>query len=642
MLGEKLELLAPAGKWDVLESVSAAGADAVYLGGKKFNMRVLRPDFNFSEQELIQATEFLHQDHKKIYIALNNLYYEYELNELREYLLFLNSIKVDALIIQDLAIAELCRELDIHIPLHGSVQMGAGNLETVKFLEDKGFKRVILSKNLSLEEIAQIHHGSNLSIEFFAHGDLCVSHTGQCYMSQLIFGRSGNRGSCKKPCRWRYQLQSPEGMAANSSKYYLANNDLCVLPYLGELVQAGVTSFKIEGRMRNADFLFNLIGQYRQALDRLRQNPADYRPLPAELDQLEAMRVRDYTPGHLFGRPGLESIGVDGAREPLFNTAPIKISALKADDYTNYEEINLIDNSPELTVKVAHQNALQSVCELGVDNIILPLDANRQDGSKWLPRQMEQAISTARANKVKVYLETPRIVIGQEIELVQQYGRSSLDQLDGIIVNDYGSMRLLHNLLPEKALWAGPGLNITNTPAVRELQQSGIKRVVAPLELELSNLRPMVRDEMEMQVIVHGPLCGMVTDLCIPGLGENKDEVCAGYCTRGEFALLDEYGQKFRVRTDMRCRNYLFYPLELCLLTQIPVLTAMGIKAFTIEGQYYQNDLLEAVVSIYRDALSNLKEGIWEQEDNYRRLLQLFPSGLTCSPLIPCMPDHRY
>ncbi len=630
MLENKLELLAPAGKWDVLESVAAAGADAVYLGGKKFNMRIIRPGFNFTNEELKRAAEFLHERNKKIYVTVNNLYFDYELAELKEYLFFLNSIKVDALIVQDMAMVEMFREMNISIPLHASVQMGIANLASVKYLEEKGFERVVLSKNLSLREITRIHEGSRLGIEFFAHGELCVAHTGHCYMSQLLFGQSGNRGSCKKPCRWKYQLHRKE--SDDRFKNYLSNNDLCVYPYLAEMVRAGVTSFKIEGRMKNTDYLIPLITHYRRAMDRLIENPQDYQTDLAAMDELTESRVRDYTTGHFLSRPSLKSIGMTGEREPYFDTAPVKLHRLVEDDYALPDDIPVA--TAELTVKVANMDALQRLKGHGVDNVILALEVFRQNGSKWGSELLEEAVQAARANGQKVYLETPGVLTEDDWPVFEKYGKTRTQTADGLIVNDYGSLHYWRNLWPDQEYWAGPGLNITNSKAFRDIKRCGVKRLVMPYELDASQVNGLLEDRAELQLMVQGPICGMVTDLCLAGSFKNQDEKCAGFCTRGEYALLDEQGQKYNLKSDSNCRNYLYYPYELCLLMHLPALADMGIKCFTIEGQYYNPDILEEIVAIYADALDNIEHGVWRQHENYQRLLQLIPAGLTDRPFI--------
>ena len=229
----ELELLAPAGRMEALHSVVEAGADAVYLGGKRFNMRALKTDFNFADEEIAEAVQFLHQHNRKLYITVNNLYNGQEMDDIADYLLFLQGLGVDALIVQDLGIVNLCQEMQLKLPLHASVQMGIANLEAVKILEEKGFQRVILSKNLGMDEIRAISAGSSLGIEFFIHGDLCISHAGQCYMSSFIAGESGNRGRCRKPCRWPYALQGAQGDEIAGGHYLLAHNDRIDHPVSG-------------------------------------------------------------------------------------------------------------------------------------------------------------------------------------------------------------------------------------------------------------------------------------------------------------------------------------------------------------------------------------------------------------------------
>jgi putative protease len=535
-----------------------------------------------------------------------------------------------------MAIPDLCRQLNLNTPLHASIQMGAANLSTVNYLEEKGFNRVILSKNLSLQEIADIHRGSRLGIELFAHGDLCVSHTGHCYMSRLIFGQSGNRGSCKKPCRWPYKLHT-SGYMDETFRYYLANNDLCDYPYLAELAQAGVSSFKIEGRMRNAEFLFYLIRRYRLALDRFQDNPHDYRTDKHELKRLTEERIRDYTPGHLWGRPSINSIGLSGEREPHFDTRAIKLEDLRETSYDDYSDVPSIGSRPEMTVKVADMDALPRLKEYHIDNIVLSMEIHRHKGNKWALDNLEDACRLAQSHRQKVYLETPAIVSQSEMNIFELYARP-LQMADGIIVNDYGSLYFLQKLLPEKEWWAGPGLNITNLRAASQAVNSSIKRITVPYEMDLDDLADMSKGSFDLEIMVQGPMCAMVTDLCLAGT-QGRDGKCTGKCTQGSYELLDEYGQKYIIHTDMNCRNYVYYPQELCLLQQLPGLRKMGLKSLRIEGQFYSPDQLEEIIATYTDALDNLQQGIWQQQDGYRRLLQLVPQGLTTRPFVTCVQE---
>ncbi|MGI5920698.1 MAG: peptidase U32 family protein [Syntrophomonadaceae bacterium] len=631
MLDHEIELLAPAGKWDVMQSVARAGADAVYLGGKKFNMRMLKSDFNFTDNELEQAVDFLHAQGKKLYVTVNNLYNDNEIEELKDYLLFLNDIKVDALIVQDLGVVDLHHELGLGIDIHGSVQMGVGNSQAVKFLQNKGLSRIILSKNVSLQEISAIHKATDMVLEYFAHGDLCVSHTGQCYMSYLFLGESSNRGRCKKPCRWKYRV---EGNGLNTGyRYVLANKDLCLYAHLADLARAGVSSFKIEGRMRTAEYVAFLIRTYREALDRVIDNINTYQVDEAALTELNLHRVRDYTTGNLLARPGIESIGLTGEREPFFPTTTVKAEPLKKEDYYQDSFAGSGNIELDLTVKVGSIESLH-ILNHGVTNIIVGMDTIRQGRVQSSTALLDEALKITE--KSKIFLETPRIVTEDDLPLLRKYLNGlRLDRLDGFIVNDYGSLNLIMNSgLGEKEIWAGPGLNIINCRAGRILQENGIARLSAPLEIDLDGLQTIAKSGIPVEVTVHGPLCAIITDLCLPRAVNCQDGECTGYCQDDHYFLVDEYEQKYRISTDSNCRNYIFYPYDLCLLSYIPALNSLGVKSLRIEGQYYSEEILEQVVAIYSSAVKELKQGLWKQEDNYNRLLDISPRGLTTTPLV--------
>ncbi|MDD3880415.1 MAG: U32 family peptidase, partial [Syntrophomonas sp.] len=513
MPGNYVELLAPAGRWDVLEQVAAAGADAVYLGGKRFNMRMLKQDYNFSDQELRNAVDFLHQQNKKIYITLNNLYYDAELNELQDYLFFLQDIAADALIIQDMAVLALCRELKLKLPLHASVQMGIANLQAAHFLEDQGFDRAILAKNLTLDEIKEIHDGSKLALEFFAFGDLCIAHAGQCYMSSLVAGESGNRGRCLKPCRWPYRL---EGAGQSElTAYYLAHNDLCLYPQLPALLAAGVSSLKIEGRMRSAEYLAHIIGIYRQALDRLTEDPEAYEMNTEDYQKLTEKRVRDFCNGNLFGRAGIESIGLSGEKEPFFPTRALKLKKLRENEVPEEPEFGLPRQQPCWSVKIGDMESLEAMAGLGVKRVILEYAAENRVPSGWRPEAIRAALSL-QLDRTQIWVETPRIVSQSEFRKMEEDLRiiSHLSGLGGFIVNEPGSFSLLRCL--GQAVWGGHGLNTNNYQAAIFWRKQGMSGISASLELEWSRVKSLLSQVEETELLVHGPLAGIITDLCLP------------------------------------------------------------------------------------------------------------------------------
>ena len=244
-----------------------SGADAIYLGGKVFNARAHAA--NFGIDELREAVRLAHILDVSVYVTVNILIGDTELKDLEQYIKDLDSIGVDAIIVQDLAVAEIAKRVAPNIHLHGSTQMTAATLDAVRFYESLGFTRVVLARELSLKEIQHICKHCKAEIEVFVHGALCVCYSGQCLMSSFIGGRSGNRGACAQPCRLPYELLDSKGESVlpKHEAYLLSPKDLNYSEHMNELVAAGVTSFKVEGRMKKVSYVRQVIGTYREILD---------------------------------------------------------------------------------------------------------------------------------------------------------------------------------------------------------------------------------------------------------------------------------------------------------------------------------------------------------------------------------------
>lgn len=262
-----MELLAPAGTMENFMAALESGADAIYLGGKVFNARAHAA--NFGIDELREAVRLAHILDVSVYVTVNILIGDTELKDLEQYIKDLDSIGVDALIVQDLAVAEIAKRVAPNIHLHGSTQMTAATLDAVRFYESLGFTRVVLARELSLKEIQHICKHCKAEIEVFVHGALCVCYSGQCLMSSFIGGRSGNRGACAQPCRLPYELLDSKGESVlpKHEAYLLSPKDLNYSEHMNELVAAGVTSFKVEGRMKKVSYVRQVIGTYREILD---------------------------------------------------------------------------------------------------------------------------------------------------------------------------------------------------------------------------------------------------------------------------------------------------------------------------------------------------------------------------------------
>ena len=262
-----MELLAPAGTMENFMAALESGADAIYLGGKVFNARAHAA--NFGIDELREAVRLAHILDVSVYVTVNILIGDKELKDLEQYIKDLDSIGVDAIIVQDLAVAEIAKRVAPNIHLHGSTQMTAATLDAVRFYESLGFTRVVLARELSLKEIQHICKHCKAEIEVFVHGALCVCYSGQCLMSSFIGGRSGNRGACAQPCRLPYELLDSKGASVlpKHEAYLLSPKDLNYSEHMNELVAAGVTSFKVEGRMKKVSYVRQVIGTYREILD---------------------------------------------------------------------------------------------------------------------------------------------------------------------------------------------------------------------------------------------------------------------------------------------------------------------------------------------------------------------------------------
>lgn len=263
---KELELLAPAGSLKTLKAVIHAGADAVYLGGSMFGARAYANNFN--EEELLEAIRFGHIHGRKIILAVNTLLKEYELGQLYDYLHPYYEAGVDAVIVQDMGVMEFIKTHFPNLPIHTSTQMTITNVEGARLLKEQGVERVVTAREMSLEEIQRIHDEVGVELESFIHGALCYCYSGQCLFSSIIGGRSGNRGRCAQPCRLSYEvLQGEKSLTGHHATPILSLKDMCTLPFLYELADHGVYSFKIEGRMKTPEYAAGVVSIYRKYMD---------------------------------------------------------------------------------------------------------------------------------------------------------------------------------------------------------------------------------------------------------------------------------------------------------------------------------------------------------------------------------------
>lgn len=302
---KEIELLAPVGSFDSLKAAVQNGANAVYLGGKDFSARASAN--NFDREELKEAVKYAHIRDVRVFVTTNTLIKQNELEDFVEYAKFLYDIDVDAIIMQDIGAAMLIHELLPDFELHASTQMVAHSLEDVQYLESIGFKRVVLARELTVEEIKYICDNTNVDIEIFVHGALCVCYSGGCLMSSMIGNRSGNRGRCAQPCRQKYTMIdiSTGEEIHNNGDYLLSTKDLNTIEEIDKIIDTGVLSLKIEGRMKKPEYVATVIKSYRDAIDEY-ETTKKVNISDETMEDLYTIFNRKFTKGLILGKVGDE------------------------------------------------------------------------------------------------------------------------------------------------------------------------------------------------------------------------------------------------------------------------------------------------------------------------------------------------
>lgn len=308
----KPELLAPAGSFNTLKYAFAYGADAVYVGGEEFSLRTASK--NFDRRELEEAVRYTHHLGKKIYAAVNIFCHNSDMEDLAEYAKYLELIGIDGVIVSDIGALSVVKEAAPSLQIHISTQANTTNAAAVKAWQDLGAVRVVPARELSLEEIIEIKSKTDCEIEAFVHGAMCISYSGRCLMSNYFTGRGANQGACAHPCRWEYsvkEISKPdrELVAEETERgtFIFNSKDLCMLSHIPALIEAGIDSFKIEGRVKNELYVATVVGAYRRAIDSYLENPSEYQTDEALLEELGKVSHRGYTTGFYFGKPDAEA-----------------------------------------------------------------------------------------------------------------------------------------------------------------------------------------------------------------------------------------------------------------------------------------------------------------------------------------------
>ncbi|MBI4686129.1 MAG: U32 family peptidase [Nitrospirae bacterium] len=312
---KKPELLAPAGDFEKLKTAIHYGADAVYLGDSRFSLRGKAGNFN--PDELKEAVRYAHEHGKKAYITVNIFPHNRDISEIEKHIEFLNDVSPDAVILSDPGIFAMFRKKAPEINIHISTQANITNSEAARFWEGLGAKRLVLSRELSIDEIKDIRKKTKAELEVFVHGSICISYSGRCYISSFLAQRSGNTGECTNSCRWNYTLMEEKRQGEyfpvfedDRGTYLMSSKDLCMIQHLPQLVDAGIDSFKIEGRMKGINYVAGVVKVYREAIDSI--SDSDFKANPRWLKELSMFSSRGYTTGMFFGKQPDDDYNFDG------------------------------------------------------------------------------------------------------------------------------------------------------------------------------------------------------------------------------------------------------------------------------------------------------------------------------------------
>ena len=625
---KSVELLAPAGTWDALVADVESGADAVYLGGKHFNMRMHEGDFNFDDATLKKAIDYAHAHDVRLYITLNNLISDEELPALKEYLQYLEKIQPDALLVQDFAVLELVHEMGITIPLHTSVMMNTHNEHAIEKLKEYGITRIVVGREMTLSELALFRARTNIEVEYFMHGDMCISESGQCIHSGVVFGQSGNRGRCLKPCRWAYELIDEESGKrldeGGPGPYKLALKDMCMYRAIPELIQAGVFSFKIEGRMRPAPFLRRIVSTYRAAIDAYIADPTGYATDEEGWKLLYENRARDFTTTFAFGQPTAKDIGFDGTREPRFFSEAVKEAGFQ-DDILKQERPIQKENASHrtLAVRVGTPAAAKAAVDAGADVIYVGGEAFRPQ-RPWRLTDYAEILAYAQERNVRVVLNTPRTTMRRECGELEQLFSSIRDwkqQPAGIMVSNLGALKLAQSLtnLPVQA---DLSFNLFNHLATVFMKDNGITQACTSLELSFEQLREIVENAvLPIEVVIHGGYESMICDHNFPAMSlPDYNELNEPELMDRHYALRDKAGEIHRIRIDQFGRNHIYFAKDLCLYPYLAKFN--GIASYRIEAQDETPAATAMLTKIYRKALDRLAAGDASFDEHEFKTLQ--------------------
>lgn len=569
------ELLSPAGSPDAFYAAVSAGADAVYLGGGDFNARAGAK--NFTSNELEKALYTAYENNVKVYITLNTLVGDLEIPKAADFAYRLHTMGADGFITQDFGLAKYLRECIPDIELHASTQMAAHNTAATQFLAENGFSRMVICREISRENLKELCKNSPIEIEMFVHGAICVCQSGQCLMSSFIGRRSGNRGECAQPCRLNW----------SDGKARLSIPDMCLAPHIPEICDMGVSSLKIEGRMKSPEYVFGVTSVYRRLLDEHRSASAE------EIRQLKELFSRGFTDGYYIGRKipvGAVRTQVDKALSAKAQAAlgpkvSAAISKLKA--ITPAESAVIPDFSPIRAPKTARgMKKIKKTQSFGLRIIFSP-------GTKYSEALLSKLRGLDYGEK---HLEGIYFPLSDRLPKAHElYGvvtpavvfDSDAAKFDRLLQNGtkLGYKKCLvknvsHIFDVENADYSLHGameLNIYNSESIKAWRERGFSSVTLSSECLSAQIRDMDKYKISCGVVIYGRLALMTTKICTIG----DCEKCLPGCTRSS-SLRDRTGAEFPVFADGFGHNIIYNSVPLSAADRIKSLCDCGVSFGTM------------------------------------------------------------
>lgn len=500
-----IEVLAPVGSYKIVDEVLGSNCDAIYLGGIEFNMRMHSKLLNFKNEEIAKTVVKAHALGKKVYVTVNVWFSDDETQMLEDYLIFLDEIGVDAIIVQDLGVIETLRRLNLNLEIHASVMMNVHNSTEAKALEDElGINRFVLSREMPLDEVKKVREEINSEIEYFVSGDMCSVNGGICYASAIMFNKSANKGQCFKMCRWNYDMK--HGGNVYESGYYLAAKDMDMLSHVDKLIEAGVNSLKIEGRRKKIEDTLDLINTYGKAVDKYKTNEYIGSDFAGSMDH---MYPRSTSTSYAFGNPGLDYINSKNEGNP----DALKIFSVKGRELTttnrkvdNAKKV-LSNNNDATSVSVKADNIKAANYGLNskVDNVYLSIESF---GNVMTVDEIQTIIDNK--GNTKVFLSLP-IMQSPASKIIEDEYMSKLTNLDGVEVTDYGQLVKYRDDYQIKTSFT---FNVMNRQSANLLTKAGASSVMASIEATPKELESLKTNQVgNLDIFAFGRLTTMYSDL---------------------------------------------------------------------------------------------------------------------------------